>query len=339
MTSLQAPESPVLVTGAGGFIGSTLCRALVEAGAEVRGLDLPGSDRRGLEEIGVRFFEGDICQPDSLGEPMAGVACVFHLAALARDWGKRSLFMAINAGGTENMLRAAADAGVRRFVHMSSLAVHSFSGHRDADESTPADNHINGYCSSKIAAEQMVSRAQADGKFDVTIIRPGAIIHGPGDTTAFTKLASFLKKGRMPLVGSGRQLTCYSYAGNLVRGMIMAAAAPAGVGETFVLTDDIKISVRDYLSAVCRALAVPAWFLPIPAPLTAAAGWTLEKIWKLAGARNPPVVHRYRVGLVYRDFHFSCEKAKRVLAYRPETGFEQGLQSTADWYRTLQLAL
>ncbi|HUU01983.1 MAG TPA: NAD-dependent epimerase/dehydratase family protein [Myxococcota bacterium] len=326
------PKSPVLVTGAGGFIGSTLCRALVEAGCEVRGLDLPGTGSRGLEKIGVRLFEGDICRPDSLAEPFTGVATVFHLAALARDWGKRSLFMAINAGGTKNALDAAAAAGVRRFAHMSSLAIHSFSGHHDADESTPAGNHINGYCSSKIAAEKIVQDAQAAGKFETTIIRPGAIIHGPGDTTAFTQLAAFLEKSKMMLVGGGCQLTCYSYAENLVRGMIMAAASPAGAGETFILTDDLRISVRDYMTAVCRALGLPAEFTSIPAPLARAGGWTFEMLWKLAGAKNPPIVHRYRVGLVARDFHFCCEKAKRVLGYSPKIPFEEGLASTARWY-------
>ncbi len=322
----------VLVTGACGFIGSTLCRALIEAGNEVRGLDLPGAGTRGLDEIGVQLFEGNICKPDSLVEPFAGVETVFHLAALASDWGRRSLFMAINAQVTGNALQAAETAGVQRFVQMSSLAIHSFSGHYDADESTPADNHINGYCSSKIAAEKMVQDAQAAGKFECTIIRPGAIIHGPGDTTSFTQLADFLEKNRMMLVGGGRQLTCYSYAENLARGMIMAAAAPAGAGETFILTDDLKISMREYMTAMYRALGLPARFVSIPTPLARTAGWTLEMLWKLAGAKNSPPANRYRVGLVSRDFHFCCEKAKLVLGYHPEIPFEEGLNRTARWY-------
>jgi nucleoside-diphosphate-sugar epimerase len=256
-----------------------------------------------------------------------------HLAALARDWGRRSLFMAINASGTRNVLDAAAAAGVQRFIHMSSLAIHSFSGHHDADESTPADNHINGYCSSKIAAEKMVRDTQAEGKLETTIIRPGAIIHGPGDTTAFSLLAAFLEKNRMMLVSGGRQLTCYSYAENLARGMILAAASREGIGETFILTDDLRITMREYVTAVYHALGLPAEFISVPAPLARVAGWTLEMLWKLAGAKNPPVVHRYRVGLVARDFHFSCEKAKRVLGYYPEISFEEGLDRTAGWYR------
>jgi nucleoside-diphosphate-sugar epimerase len=310
-----------------------LCRALVDAGCEVRGLDLPGSSTKVLDEIEVPFFGGDICKPDSLIEVFSGVKTVFHLAALAKDWGKRKIFMAINTGGTKNVLDAACSAGVKRFIHMSSLAVHSFSGHVDADENTPSDNHINGYCSSKIAADALTRQYQAAGKLETTIIRPGAIIHGPGDTTAFIHLAPYLEKNKMLLVGGGAQLTCFSYSENLVKGMILAAAHPAAVGQTIIITDDLKISLRELMTAICKALGVPAKFGSVPTPVARTAGWFLELLWKLGRAKTPPLVHRYRVGLVAKDFHFSCEKAKRMLGYSPEIPLEEGLRRTAEWYQ------
>jgi len=330
------PASPVLVTGAAGFIGTALCRVLVDLGCEVRGLDLERSDTSQLDELGVSYFPADITEPESLGPALDGVRTVFHLAALASDWGPRELFMAINASGTANVLEAAHKAGVERLVHMSSLAVHSFSGHVDSGEETPLENHVNGYCSSKIEAEHLVREYQAADRLQTTIIRPGAIIHGPGDTTAFVHLAPYLEKGRMMLIDGGRHLTCYSHSENLVRGMALAAAREEGAGQTFILTDDIKLTIHDYMSAICRALDVPPRFRSIPRWLARPGGWVLEALYKLAGASRPPIAHRYRVGLVADDIHFSCAKAKRLLGYRPEVSFSDSLRLTAEWYRRLR---
>jgi nucleoside-diphosphate-sugar epimerase len=328
-----APPSPVLVTGANGFIGSALCRALQQAGCEVRGLILQGTDAGVLRRLGVLYTQADICRPETLGEPLAGIRTVFHLAALARDWGPREAFMRVNADGARNVLEAAADAGVQRFVHMSTLAVHRFSGHVDADESTPAQNRINGYCAAKIVAEEHVREYQGRGRLETTIIRPGAFIHGPGDTTVFVHLVPYLERGRMMLINRGRQLTCYSYVENLVAGMILAASRPEAVGETFILTDDIKITIRGLMEAICAALEIPPEFGSAPAWLARPAGWILEMLWKLARRPEAPPVHRYRANFAAKDFHFSCQKAKNVLGYRPSVPLEEGLRRTVEWYR------
>ena len=334
MSPTDAPPSPVLVTGANGFIGSALCRALQQAGCEVRGLILRGTDAGVLERMGVRYTAADICDPATLGEPLSGIQTVFHLAALARDWGPWKLFMQVNADGARNMLEAAAGAGVKRFVHMSTLAIHKFSGHVDADESTPAANRINGYCAAKIVAEQHVKEFQEAGRLETTIIRPGAFIHGPGDTTVFIHLVPYLEQGKLMLINRGRQLTCYSYVENLVGGMVLAASRPEAVGETFILTDDIKITIRELMEAVCAALEIPPKFGSSPAWLALPVGWILEKLWKLARRPEAPPAHRYRVNFAARDFHFTCAKAKKVLGYQPAVSLEEGLSRAVEWYRT-----
>jgi nucleoside-diphosphate-sugar epimerase len=334
MNPPSAPPSPVLVTGANGFIGSALCRALQQAGCEVRGLILRGTDAGVLERMGVQYTAADICDPATLGEPLSGIRTVFHLAALARDWGPWKLFMRINADGARNVLEAAADAGVTRFVHMSTLAVHSFSGHVDADESTPATNRINGYCAAKIVAEEHVKEFQSAGRLETTIIRPGAFIHGPGDTTVFIHLVPYLEQGKLMLINRGRQLTCYSYVENLVGGMVLAASHPKAVGETFILTDDIKITIGELMEAVCTALDLPAKFGSSPAWLARSVGWILEMLWKLARRPEAPPAHRYRANFAARDFHFSCAKAKKVLGYSPAIPLQEGLDRAVKWYRT-----
>ncbi len=335
MSQKVAPPSPVLVTGANGFIGSALCRALQKAGCQVRGLVLPGTDTGVLTRMGVPHTQADICRPETLVEPLEGIRTVFHLAALARDWGPKKAFMRVNADGVRNVLEASAVSGVDRFVHMSTLAVHEFSGHVDADESTPARNRINGYCAAKIVAEEHVREYQDRGRLETTVIRPGAIIHGPGDTTVFVHLAPYLQRGKLVLINQGRQLTCYSYVENLAAGMVLAASSPEAAGETFILTDDIKITIRDLMEAICTALEIPLKLGSAPAWLARPAGWILEMLWKLARRPEAPPVHRYRANFAARDFHFSCQKAKNVLGYRPSVPLEEGLRRTVEWYRML----
>ncbi|MBN2495797.1 MAG: NAD-dependent epimerase/dehydratase family protein [Deltaproteobacteria bacterium] len=331
--SVPAPPSPVLVTGAAGFIGRSLCRALIEAGCEVRGLDVPGADGGPLKAMGVELMRGDIREARELEAPLQGIRTVFHLAALAREWFPRETYMQINAEGTREMLMAAELAGVERFVHMSSLAIHLFDGHVDGDEQTPAANLEFGYCAGKLVAEHHVHAASRRG-LQTTIIRPGGAIFGPGDTTTFVHLAPAIESGVLPMLGGGHQLMCYSYVENLVGGMVLAAAHPAGAGQTFILTDDLKITVREHAQAVADALGVRVRFIPVPVRAGEAAGWLLERSYELLGIAHAPVLTRYRVGIVVRDFHFSCAKAKRLLGYRPRIAYREGLRRTVDWYRS-----
>jgi nucleoside-diphosphate-sugar epimerase len=155
---------------------------------------------------------------------------------------------------------------------------------------------------------------------------------GPGDTTVLVKMAPYLEKGRLVLVAGGRQVTCYSYVENLAAGMVLAAAHPAGAGETFILTDDTRIAVRELMTRISEALGYPPKFGSVPVPMARAGGWVLEMLWRLFGRRNPPPAHRYRVGIAARDTHFSCGKAKRVLGYRPAIPLDEGLRRMASWY-------
>lgn len=320
-----------LVTGANGFIGSHLTRRLLAEGIEVHALSHRSADR--LEGLPIRVFRGDVSEPASLAPAFAGVEVVFHLAARATDWGPRSEFFRVNVEGTRAALEAARAAGCRRFVHLSSLAVHRFTGHLDADEDTPADQQRYHYGASKAAAEALVHTAAREGWVETTILRPGVVVHGPGDTTAFVHMAPVLARGRWPHVGRGRFVFCYSFIENLVDGVALAGMRPEGAGRTFNITDDIRPTWAEYIEVLQSLFGNRRGSISFPVPVARAAGCAAEWMFRLFRAQNPPPITDYRTALVSKDFHFSCARAKALLDYRPQVPFEEGLRRTVEWYQ------
>ena len=322
-----------LVTGGGGFIGAALVRALLAQGHAVRSMDLADGGRGRLAGLPVEHVVGSLLDGRALADAVRGVEVVFHLAALASDWGPRDRFFEVNAEGTRRALEAARAAGVRRLVHMSTLAVHRFSGHLEADEGVPADEADFAYGASKVEAERHAREAMARGGLEVTVIRPGLAIFGPGDTTAFARMAPLLSRGLWVHADGGRSLLCYSYVENLVAGMILAAGSPAAVGQTLILTDDVKLSWRELLGEVMRAFGARDRSLSVPAVALRASAEVLERAFLGLGIASAPPVTRYRAALVSRDCHFSCARARSLVGYRPEVPFEEGIRRTVDWYR------
>ena len=151
----------VLVTGAHGFIGSHLCEYLLTQGCEVRALVSPWGKLDNLatvlEHPKLDLQKADITKPEDLNNICQDIEIVFHAAARVKDWGLWGAFYKANIEGTQNLLREAEKQDVKRFVLISSVAVHRYTGFRNADPRTsPTDGDINHYAKSKIMAEQMV---------------------------------------------------------------------------------------------------------------------------------------------------------------------------------------
>jgi nucleoside-diphosphate-sugar epimerase len=244
-----------LVTGANGFIGSNLSKVLCGRGWDVRGLVLKGTPEDFLEGTAVKIVYGDILRPDSLAEASRRVDVVFHLAALAADWGPAEKFFLLNARGTRNMLEASAAGGARRFVLMSSLAVHRYGGHSRSDENAPLDCPEDfPYGRSKIEAEEAVREFHDAGRIEGVIVRPGLFPFGPNDTTSFCRLARALERGLFAYVGGGRSRLTTAYVENLCAGVELAGREKNAAGQTYVIGDDEPVSWRRLIELFCREL-------------------------------------------------------------------------------------
>ncbi len=321
------------ITGINGFIGSNLATRLVAEGQEVSGLVRRTSNLSFLEGLKVRLFSGDLSDKALLDEATRGVDVVFHVAGRASDWGPIELFRKVNVEGTKNLMESSLKSGVKRFVFISSAAVHGFGGFRDAMENSPKIATIFPYSITKKEAEDLVNRYHREKGLPTLIIRPGNVF-GPRDRVTFVKMAELIEKGQMVYIGGGKPLTCPTYVENLIDAILLAVNRKETVGETFIVTDGMEITWKEYMDKIAEKLGVRRPFFSVPYPIAYSAAALCEAILKLFGSNKPPIITRYRIANVGKDYHFSIEKARTKLGYQPRISLDEAMERTVKWYKS-----
>src|SRR5262249_40517730 len=159
---------------------------------------------------------GDLEDPDALRAGVSGADWVFNCAAKVGDWGRLEDFRRLNVEALRHLLDASCDAGIRRFVHVSSLGVYEGRDHYRTDETTPpAANSLDAYTRSKSEAEALVRDYHRDRGLPASVVRPG-FIYGERDRTVLPKLLLNLRRGTFAYFGSGEQILNCIYVKNLV---------------------------------------------------------------------------------------------------------------------------
>lgn len=324
-----------LVTGATGLLGSHMVEQLRARGLPVRVLVRPSSDRTWLRTQNVEFVDGDVTDPASLSSACEGVDAIYHCAARVGDWGPWEEFQRITIDGTQNMLNAAMQARVRRFVHVSSISCYGYHT-RDitVDETFPLGYKMYRwayYTKSKVEAENMVWDAYSSGRIEVTIIRP-AWIYGPRDRTTIARLYHMVKSGQAKILGDGANRLNVVYAGNIAEAAIEAAGRADCNGEAFNCSNDGVITQQQYFDLLAKAIGAPPVTRKVPYRLAYAAGFACEVFGHLFNLKKPPFITRYAVWLMGRRSYFSADKARRTLGWKPTVPYESGIPATVQWY-------
>ena len=320
-----------LVTGANGFLGSAVVRALLDDGSAVRALVRPRSDRRNLEGLDLEVAEGDLTDRDSLRRAAAGCRLVYHVAADYRLWvaDPKPMYRA-NVDGSVNVLEAAAEAGADRMVYTSSVAVLGITKDRTpADEDTPVtlDDMVGHYKRSKFLAEAAVRKRAAELGFPVVTVNPSTPI-GPGDVkpTPTGRILLDAAAGRMPaFVDTGLNLV---HVDDVASGHV--AAAKLGVpGERYILGgDDFTLEqilgvVAQHLGRRASTIRLPHWSVY---PLAVAA----EAL--AAVTKREPRVTLDGVRMSTKHMYFSSRKAQRDLQYRWRDPCS-AVAEAVDWFK------
>jgi len=313
------------VTGASGFIGSSLAESLIEKGWSVRALVHQSPLRR---PGGVEVVRGDIRDPGPWKETLRGTDVLFHLAAavgfsrLSEDG-----FLEVNARGTEALFRAAKDAGVRKTVHVSSAGVIGSvkKGLVAAEDYAP--NPRTTYDRTKLEAERVALRFAAEG-MDLVVVRPGWA-YGPGDRRTF-KLIEAINRGRFALVAADSGSQTPVYIDDLVRGLRLTAEK-GRTGEIYHLTGNEILTVREMASAIAEACGARIPKVALPKWSAIAAAWVLEKAFAPFGKEAP--LNRSRLSFFLHPKALSNEKARKELGFEPAVDFRTGTKKAIAWYR------
>lgn len=310
-------DERVLVTGAGGFIGSHLVERLVDVGARVRAFvhyNALGSSGWLDESPAIRdveIFSGDICDRDCVSDAMEGQSVVFHLAALiAIPYSYRApeSYARTNIEGTLNVLRAAQRGGVRRVVHTSTSEVYGTARYAPIDESHPLQGQ-SPYSASKIGADKFVEAFHASFALPVVTVRPFNTF-GPRQSARAvvpTIIGQALAGGPIRL-GNTYPTRDLNFVANQVDGFLRAAANDAAIGQTFNLGSGREISVADLVALIGKAL-----------------NEKLEVRHEQERDRPP----ESEVGRLVAD----STLAQSVLGWSPMITLESGLEQTIAWMR------
>jgi dihydroflavonol-4-reductase len=323
-----------LVTGATGFVGSAVVRALVSRREPVRAMVRPGSSRlRLLEGLPVEIVTGDLTDPASCRAALEGCNALFHVAADYRLWVPQPAAMyRTNVEGTRQLLLAAAAAGIARIVYTSSVATLGLRpDRRPADETAPATlaAMVGHYKRSKFLAEQAVRDLIAETGLPVVIVNPAAPV-GPGDArpTPTGRMVLEAARGRFPAyVDTGLNLV---HVDDVAEGHLLAFER-GRLGERYILGGD-NLSLNDMLAVIASLTGrrAPRWRLPAGALLPIAL--LAEAVARLSGGREP-LVTADGVRMARKPMYFTSAKAERELGYRSRPAVE-GLRDAIAWYRS-----
>lgn len=319
----------IFITGASGFVGGAIARALAQRHL-VRAMSrTPESDGRlsAMRVAAVRCELGQVA-PDHL----VGCDTVIHCAAYVKQWGTEAVFRKTNVEGTRQLLEAASRAGVQRFIHIGTEAA-LFHGQdmRDVDERYPYPSHMPFlYAATKAAAERLVLAANTE-RFTTLSLRP-RMVWGPGDQTVLPVIVAAVRSGRFAWIDGGRARTSTTHIDNLVHAVTLALSRGLG-GNAYFVTDQGHTSMREFFKALLHTQGVAAPNRSIPAAVAYAMAAISETIWRTFGLSAEPPLTRFAAALMARDCTLRIDKAQCELGFAPVVTRAAGLQALRDGMR------
>jgi dihydroflavonol-4-reductase len=327
---MSLPLGLCLVTGATGFVGSAVVRALLGAGHNVRVLARPNSDRRNLVDLAVEVAEGSLEDAPSLARAVAGCRYLFHAAADYRLWvpDPARMFRA-NVEGTRILMSAALDGGIERVVYTSSVATLGLVPEGSADEETPSkvEDMIGPYKRSKFQAEEVVRDLAARSGLPAVIVNPSAPV-GPRDRrpTPTGRLILEVARGHMPgYVDTGLNIV---HVDDVAAGHL-AAAEMGHVGERYILGGE-NLPLAAILAEVAQTAGTRPPRIRVPYTVAYPVAVGAELMARLT--EKEPFITLDGVRMARKKMYFTSAKASRKLGYAPRPA-KSAIDDAVGWFK------
>jgi nucleoside-diphosphate-sugar epimerase len=338
----QKARQTALVTGATGFIGSHLVSRLLKEGHHVRVLCRKESQGKLLPEFAqpkhAQMFQiayGDLKDRNSLEIATQGVTHIYHCAGQVLDWGSDQEFNAINIQGTAWLLESAARAQVKRFVHLSTVAVFGVPAPSQFSDESPYGSSQDPYSRTKMEGEKIALQAYREKSVPVTVLRP-TVVYGPRSTWLEEPLR-MIQKGKMFLLDRGKG-TCHPcYIENLMDAMMLVSEHPAAVGQAYLVGDDDPIPFSRYFQGVASLAGQGPIKRSIPLTVARAMATTFEAAARLTRSSSRPLLTHTAIDMVCTPSQMSMDKIRRELGFRPRYRFDQAIQELRSVYQPSNL--
>jgi len=318
----------VLVTGATGFLGSTLVERLVKDGHEVTVLSRRPCSLANLKRQKLNLCYASFGDLDTLRGITNGKEVIFHLAALINAPRESvHLYQQANVLTTKNLLRVIDRSVLKSFVYCSSVAVYGKLKNLPADETT-GPHPDNLYGQSKYEAEKICMDFFNKEKIPVVIVRP-TWIYGPRDRRTF-KLFKLINNRFFKIIGNGEVLIHPVFVDDLVDALNLCAVEEKANGQTFIIGGKEVVELNNLVSLIAKALNKPSPRMHIPLWLAEIAAFILEKSYGYLGRQAP--LSRRRLEFFTRSQQYDISKAERELSFKPRYDLIKGLNLTVNWY-------
>lgn len=314
----------VAITGATGFLGGALARALLKDRQSVIALGRDAGKLGALKALGAEILAADLSAgaPDCRG---LKACALVHCAALSSAWGARAAFEAANIRGTQSAIHAARDLGAARFVHISTPSLYfRFQDQPLVPETTVLPPPVNAYAATKRDAEALVLAAP---DLDPIILRPRGI-YGQGDTALLPRLLRAARAGPLPLVREGAARTDLTHVDDVVQAVRTALSAPRPGDRVFNISGGEPLAIREIADAAGRHAGVSIRWRNIPSGALLAAARLMEAAARLQPGQPEPRITAYGAGLFTFTQTLDLSAAKVQLGWTPQIRFAEGLERT-----------
>lgn len=322
---MNLQHKTLLITAIDEFIGLRAAELAIAQGIKVKGIQCPGNKDKTAQNLGVEIIEGNITDAKFCAKACQGVDVVLHNAQIAEEAGDIKHFRQVNVGGTINIAQAAKQAGIKTFVHLSSVLVYGFNYPENVTESGVLSDENNAYCQTKIEAEIEVLKLNCPD-FGVIVIRAGDV-YGPGSIPWIVRPIHMMRQKLFAYANDGQGVMNHLYVDNLIDAIFLALEKSA-YGEIFNITDGKETSWKEYFIYLASLEGLPA---PMSLPKEEMKLFLRVRLQGQKLFRKKADILPESVDFMSRPYAYSIAKAKNLLNYQAKVDLAEGMRRTNEW--------